>query len=134
MTLVLSPAHFAHSQTSNKSAKVRRILELQSKINGFHNSEKMVTSQMKFAEKNPKTNVLKDPSVLKQIVLEIDESYINEMSQKLSDKEIDYLISLYSSPLYQKYINLEKDFWNKKAPQLMNEKISSYQKKAPKKK
>ena len=92
----------------------------------------MVTSYLKFTEKDAKTKVLRTPADIQQLQREIDESYITEMTQKLSEKEMDYLISLYSSSMYQKYISLERDFWNKRALQIMNEKISLYQKKAPK--
>lgn len=77
-----------------------------------------------FAAKDPKTKILKDPAVSNRLINEIDEAYIDEVTKKLSEKEIDYLLLLYVSPMYQKYINLEKEFWNQKAPNIEFQKSS----------
>jgi len=127
-TFVLVASQAAFSKTPEKIAKAKKIFELQSEINGYRASAKMVNSMAKFAEKDPSKKLLKDSAVAAQIKSDIEEAYINEMITSLTDKELDYLISLYSSQMFRKYINLERSFWNNKSNQIVNEKLSLYQK------
>lgn len=121
------------SKQPDNTLKAKKILDLQAEVNGFKSSEQMVNAIRNFNKNDPRKNILNDPNVTNIIKNEIDESYIKEMSRNLSPHELDYLISLYSSPMYQKYIKLEREFWNNKAHKILNDKLSAYQKKAQKK-
>lgn len=126
LTFIISGNAF--SNTNDKESKVKKMLDLQSNINGYRSATYLVDSISNFSKKDPKKKILNDPAVIAKLKSDIENAYIAEISKNLTDAELDYLILLQTSPMYKKYILLEKGFWSVKANQILNEKISLYQK------